>query len=237
MVSIIIATFNASKTLRTALNSIKKQKFQDWECIIVDGASKDNTIKIIQEYAINDSRFRYISEPDKGIYDAFNKGWKMAKGEWISYLGCDDELTADGINSLIDQCGNADIVYGNTLLRKPNRTKLKLQISSNPKMGGFCCHQSMIMKRNVISELGGFDMQYKILADKDLICRAIKINCKIQRTDAIVSIFSLGGTSSPSIKRYKESFSINKKNMSLPSAICDLFFNVLRNTCSIVTKR
>ena len=80
MVSIIIATYNSGKTLRRALDSVLNQSYQDWECIVVDGASKDNTIGIVKEYVKKDSRFRYISEPDHGIYDAFNKGWKMAKG-------------------------------------------------------------------------------------------------------------------------------------------------------------
>ena len=79
MVSIIVATYNSDKTLRQALDSVLNQSYQDWECIVVDGASKDSTIDIVKEYVSKDSRFRYISEPDNGIYDAFNKGWKMAK--------------------------------------------------------------------------------------------------------------------------------------------------------------
>lgn len=99
-VSIIIATFNAAKTLETALESIQNQSFQDWECIIVDGASKDNTIDIIKKYCKKDARFRYISESDNGIYDAFNKGWRLAKGIWVQYLGSDDKLTKDGLNNM-----------------------------------------------------------------------------------------------------------------------------------------
>ena len=102
MVSIIIATYNSGKTLRRALDSVLNQSYQDWECIVVDGASKDNTIAIVKEYVKKDSRFRYISEPDHGIYDAFNKGWKMAKGEWVMYLGSDDEYTKDGIKALLE---------------------------------------------------------------------------------------------------------------------------------------
>lgn len=81
LVTVIIATYNASATLQKALNSVLNQSFQDWECIIIDGASKDNTIDIVKQYCKKDIRFRYISEPNNGIYDAFNKGWKMARGE------------------------------------------------------------------------------------------------------------------------------------------------------------
>ncbi|HBV84011.1 MAG TPA: glycosyltransferase, partial [Lachnospiraceae bacterium] len=73
------------------MSSVLNQSFQGWECIIVDGASKDNTIEIMEEYCEKDARFRYVSEPDNGIYDAFNKGWRLAKGQWIQYLGSDDK--------------------------------------------------------------------------------------------------------------------------------------------------
>ena len=118
MVSIIIATYNSEKTLRRALDSVLNQSYQDWECIVVDGASKDNTIGIVKEYVKKDSRFRYNSEPDHGIYDAFNKGWKMAKGEWVMYLGSDDEYTKEGIKALMDNSDGADVVYGDTYFRE-----------------------------------------------------------------------------------------------------------------------
>ena len=127
MVSIIIATYNSEKTLRRALDSVLNQSYQDWECIVVDGASKDNTIEIVKEYVSKDSRFRYMSEPDHGIYDAFNKGWKMAKGEWVMYLGSDDEYTMDGIKVLMENSDGADVVYGNVILKysdfKQKKTK------------------------------------------------------------------------------------------------------------------
>ena len=100
MISIIIATFNSSRTLAKALESVLEQNFNDWECIIVDGKSTDNTLDIIKEFELKDSRFSHVSEKDNGIYDAFNKGWKMAKGEWIYYLGSDDYLTGDGLKKL-----------------------------------------------------------------------------------------------------------------------------------------
>lgn len=118
--SIIIATFNAAKTLNKALDSVLNQTYQNWECIIVDGASKDDTINIVKEYVQKDTRFRYISEPDKGIYDAFNKGWEMAKGDWIYYLGSDDILLPNGLESLIKgtDTNSYDIIYGNVICQK-----------------------------------------------------------------------------------------------------------------------
>ena len=102
-VSIIIATYNAVKTLRVALNSVQNQNFLDWECIIVDGASKDGTVEVVKYFSENDSRYRWVSEPDGGVYNAFNKGWRMAKGEWVYYLGADDELLPNTFKSIFEK--------------------------------------------------------------------------------------------------------------------------------------
>jgi len=233
MVSIIIATYNSEKTLRRAMNSVLNQDYQDWECIVVDGASKDGTIGIVKEFVAKDPRFRYISEPDKGIYDAFNKGWKMAKGEWVMYLGSDDEYTKEGIKALMENSDGADVVYGDTYFREANSNKMRLQQSSPVKMGGFCCHQSLAMKKTVISELSGFDEQYKILADKDLVCKTIKMGANIRQIHLAISIFSLDGVSTTSFQRYIESFRVNRKY--LPFMKCVLYF--ICNTSKYFIKR
>lgn len=213
-VSIIIATFNASKTLRVALNSVKNQTFQQWECIVVDGASNDNTLEIIQQYAIEDSRFRFISEPDNGIYDAMNKGWKMASGAWILYLGGDDELELTGIESLIKKSNGFDLVYGNTTLLFPSG-KIKKQYSRRHHVitrRSFACHQSIIVKKKVIEEIKGFDTDYPIIADYDLILRIYLNNYKFRNVTSFITIFYAGGTSSDHLKVLKERFKIHKKN-------------------------
>ena len=79
-ITIVIATYNSEKTLAVAMESVLNQTFQDWECLVVDGASTDSTVSIVEEFIRVDKRFRLISEPDKGIYDAFNKGWRNAMG-------------------------------------------------------------------------------------------------------------------------------------------------------------
>ena len=88
--SIIIPTYNSASVLAKALDSIVKQNFTDWEVLVMDGVSTDNTIKVAQSY--NDSRIHIFSEPDKGIYDAMNKGIEKAQGEWLYFLGSDDWL-------------------------------------------------------------------------------------------------------------------------------------------------
>lgn len=191
-ISIIIATFNAAKTLRTALDSVCSLQMKDWECVIVDGASKDNTVEIIREYADADSRFRYVSEPDKGIYDAFNKGWKMARGEWIYYLGGDDQLTPHGIPDLLaNECPEFDLLGGSVFLLWPNGRQKK-QLSQ----GYRGCHQAYLTRRTTIQQVRGFDMSYKIIADFEMLTRlAVSKKHAVANYDISIAYFRVGGVS------------------------------------------
>ena len=98
-ISIIIATYNAAKTLRTCLDSIVPQLTEETELIIVDGKSKDETNDIIDSYGSN--VMVHISEPDKGIYDAWNKGVRAAHGEWVMFVGADDILLPNALNEYL----------------------------------------------------------------------------------------------------------------------------------------
>ena len=110
--SIIIPTFNSAKTLSRCLDSVISQSFTDWEVLMMDGVSNDDTIKIAS--SCQDSRIRIYSEPDKGIYDAMNKGIDKSRGEWLYFLGSDDYLFNS--HSLEDVFKNDiekyDVVYG-----------------------------------------------------------------------------------------------------------------------------
>lgn len=212
VVSIIVATYNSSSTLRDALNSVKTQTFQDWECIIVDGASKDDTIKIVNEFEEKDFRFRHISEPDKGIYDAFNKGWKMAKGEWIYYLGSDDKVSTDGLKKLVDMANGFDIVYGDMDYKTEYNVKRKGSISINRLVGNMPSHQSMIMRRTLIEKLNGFDMEeFRICADFDLFQRALRNGAKVYHVPETIACFNCMGASSGIGNYLKECYYIKRK--------------------------
>lgn len=207
LLTIIIASYNSGKTIREALQSVKDQTFQDWECLVVDGASKDNTIEIVKEFESLDSRFKHISEPDNGIYDAFNKGWRAANGEWIYYLGSDDRLMKNGLFDLISKSNNADVVFGKLKILYPNGTSIiKEQPYPSLKPCRIPVHQSLITKRECIKLNGGFDEHYKVIADKDLSFQIYRGNRKFVKSDTIVAAFTVGGTSSNIVKIYKENF-------------------------------
>lgn len=190
-ISIIIATYNSDKTLRIALDSVLNQNYQDWECVIVDGASKDQTLTIVKEFEEKDSRFRHISESDRGIYDAFNKGWQMAKGEWIHYLGDDDWLTPDGFQILMQQpLDGIDVVTGHCYIKKIDGT-----IKPNYSVGLGGCHQGKLTRRSVLERYNGFDMQFPVLADKDLMLRMESGGVRVLNVNTFVAYFSMTGMS------------------------------------------
>lgn len=215
--SIIIATYNSEKSLEKALESIMTQTFQDWECVIVDGASKDNTLQIIEEYEKRDVRFRHVSEPDNGIYDAFNKGWKMAKGEWIHYLGDDDRLTHDGMLKLLAVSGldKVEVVSGHCYMEKIDGT-----VKPNYSKAFSGCHQGKITRRTTLERFGGFNMKYPILADKDLMLRIEHSGVHIINVDTFVAYFAMNGISQNLkglLRRSKELFYVLRDNrMSNP---------------------
>lgn len=223
LVSIIIATYNAEKTLNSTLESVLNQKYQNWECLIIDGVSKDQTISILKQYKLKDSRFKYISEKDSGIYNAFNKGWKKAKGEWILYLGSDDILLPNGIENLMKNAEEADVIYGNVILLFPNG-KEKLQIARDTKCleraeRSPCCHQSLIMKKEIFYIMNGFDEKYKLLADKDLLIRCYKRGVKFKRINETISKFNIMGASQTSYISSFESYHIYKKYHNLINSL------------------
>ena len=116
-ISIITATFNSAATVRDTIVSVLKQTYPNIEYLIIDGASKDNTIDVVKELEPKfGGRLHYISEPDKGIYDAMNKGIKMATGDVVGILNSDDFFTSNGVIARVAdafaQVNDIDAVYG-----------------------------------------------------------------------------------------------------------------------------
>lgn len=221
-ISIIVATYNSGKTLNEALESVLNQDFQDWECIIVDGASKDQTLEIVEKYEKLDARFRHISEPDKGIYDAFNKGWKLANGEWVHYLGSDDKLTKNSFTELLkEDHEEADVISGTCYL-----IKLDGEIVLQKAPGWDGSHQAKITRRVAIERMNGFDERYRIIADYDLLMRLKSSGSINVNVDSPVAYFNTGGVSQ-SLKNnwviFKEKISIDRNN-GIPIGVKQLLY-------------
>jgi len=126
-VSIVTVVYNRVNQLEETILSVLNQQFDKFEYIIIDGGSTDGTIDLIRKY---EDRIAYwISEKDKGIYDAMNKGIDAAKGKWINFMNCGDRFMPDALSSVFSEDHNgADIVFGDTIIRYPTFETVYRQI-------------------------------------------------------------------------------------------------------------
>ena len=177
--SIITITFTAESTLEPTLCSVAAQQENDYEYLIVDGASKDGTVALARQY---DCVTRIISEPDRGLYDAMNKGIKAATGEYLVFLNAGDSLYApDTLNKLHDFIGEnrPDILYGETAIVDSDRRFIAMRRLKTPeklswksfRMGMLVCHQAFIVRRELAPL---YDLSYRFSADFDWCIRCMK---------------------------------------------------------------
>lgn len=160
--SIITPTHNAYGHLEKCINSIFNQSFSKWEHIIVDGGSSDGTLELIKKYP----HLKWISEPDVGIYDAMNKGIKLAKGEWLYFLGADDYLYDNKVfeNLISHLKSNVDVVYGNVSSTRWNGL-YDGEFNSKKITDKNICHQAIFLRRIVFDKVGLFNLRFKVYAD------------------------------------------------------------------------
>lgn len=159
LVSVIVVTYNAAQTLQKCLDSICSQTYPHIELVVIDGNSTDDTPAILQANAHHITYWK--SEPDQGIYDAMNKGVKQAKGDWVYFLGADDELLP-GFSDMARQLTDPSAVYYANVFADGQKRLGKLNTYQFAKFGPY--HQAMIYPKAVFDK-HEFDTRYKISAD------------------------------------------------------------------------
>jgi glycosyltransferase involved in cell wall biosynthesis len=198
-VSIITVCLNSEKTIKRALQSVRQQAYDNLEVIVIDGISTDGTLLIVEDF--KDLVSIIVSEKDKGIYDAMNKGIALASGEIIYFLNSDDELV--GSNIIADVVGlfqtkaALQMVYGDIVVRFPSHdqyTKHK-QVGQHNVLHTGICHQAVFARKSFFGEIGKFNLDFRIYADFDWIIRAFLTRGVIQYIPRLVSIFHAGGAS------------------------------------------
>lgn len=204
LLSIIIPTFNSGKNLEVVLKSIFEQSFKDLEVLIVDGDSKDDTLEVAEEYKKSNTNLRITSEADKGIYDAMNKGLKLAQGDWLYFMGSDDSFYDSNVLEKFanyDGLGEIEVLYGNVYasgfggIYDGSFTYTKLSRKN-------ICHQSIFINKKVFNIIGGFNVKYKALADWDHNIRwFFSSKIKNQYIDLTIANYCEGGFSSKYIDR------------------------------------
>jgi len=222
-ISIITITYNSAKTIQRALESVQSQTYQDIEHVIVDGASKDGTRELIEAYAKKHTNVRWISEPDKGIYNALNKGIHLATGDVIGFVHSDDILYApDSISHIAEAFAQQDIqvVYGDLqYVREGKVTRRWHSNDFNPaslKYGWMCPHPTMYVRREVYQQVGDYDEWFSISADYDMILRIFKSGFKTQYLPEVLVSMEVGGASNKNtrarLSKTQEDFIALRKN-------------------------
>lgn len=215
-ISIITAVYNAEKTIEDTINSVLNQTYTNIEYIIIDGGSKDKTIDIIKKFEPKfQKRLKWISEKDNGIYDAMNKGIKMATGDIIGILNSDDFFTSKDVISVVNQTFekyNPDGIYGDIhFVNNNNLDKIVRYYSSRifrkelMRFGFMPAHPSFYIKRECFNKFGLYNTSYKIAADFEFILRTIFIgNIKTQYVAKDFVTMRIGGVSTSGINSHKQ---------------------------------
>lgn len=195
LITLITATYNSAQHLETQLREVSKVKDDDIEWIIIDGASTDDTLTILEKY--NTLYDYFVSERDNGIYSALNKALKKCTGKYIMVAHSDDIILSEGFCALKQVCQNsdADIVVGailnDDIVKKPSKNMMFYNMTLN--------HTAMAIKRSLFDEIR-YDEDLEIAADYDLALKAIKLKKNIKLTKHVVAYMRTGGTSSNSEK-------------------------------------
>ena len=181
LVSVITISFNASSTIEKTLQSVANQSYKNIEHIIVDGGSKDNTLEICNSFS---HVSKIISEADRGVYDAFNKGLKLAKGNVIGFLNADDVFfNENSVQEIVNAFSNneTDIVYGNLDYVNEEGKVIRNWISKPyekdlVKKAWMPAHPTFYCKKEIYDQLGGYNDGFKIAGDFELCLRFLEVN-------------------------------------------------------------
>jgi glycosyltransferase involved in cell wall biosynthesis len=216
LVTIITSTYNADFSLEKCIGSVRAQTYPNYEFIIVDGGSTDKTLDIINNNL--DCITKWISEPDNGIYDAWNKGISMSNGEWMCFLGADDELYENSLTVMISELLKTtepiDYISGKTDIYIENRY---LKTTGEPfkwnKFKNFMNtgHNASLHSRYLYSIYGLYNTSFSSSGDYELLLR-VGSSLKCLYVNAITSKMSLGGISNSSLVPIYESFRAKRIN-------------------------
>lgn len=214
LVSIITVSYNAAKTIEQTILSVINQTYDTIEYIIIDGGSTDGTVDIIKKY--EDQITYWVSEPDKGIYDAMNKGIAHAKGDIIGIINSDDWYELDAVEQVVKHYKEGEIVYHGGL--KNYQEDGKTFVTPAPdsverlKRGMVVNHPSMFVNREVYERYGAFSLDYRIAADWDFTLKVYMQGVTFLKIDKILSNFRLGGVSGALSQKHLKELHLIRKN-------------------------
>jgi glycosyltransferase involved in cell wall biosynthesis len=211
LISIITVIYNGARTIERTIQSVLSQSYENIEYIIIDGGSTDGTIDIIRKY--EDRICFWISESDKGIYDAMNKGIKNTRGELVGIINADDWYEKDIISYIADIYIKSDhktVIYGLIRNFKDEEFFSIKGNSVNVLKYDMIQHPTCFIPKSLYDQHGTYDIKYKYSADYDLVLRYISTGIKFNFVERVIANFSLGGGSALN-RAQKEKYQILSK--------------------------
>ncbi|WP_245448469.1 MULTISPECIES: glycosyltransferase family 2 protein [Bradyrhizobium] len=226
--SIVTATYNSVSTVRDTLESVRKQTFQDFEHIVVDGGSTDGTIDVLKEYG---PAIRWISEPDRGIYDAMNKGIAMSRGHWIHLLNSDDFYASNDVLGRIvpkllpNALNYADLIRlnadGSRFSQSYRYRKWPLYLSA------FLPHPSLLVSAEQYRLAGLYDASFRIAADHDLILRLLD-RYPPNHIEVEMTVMRQSGVSATNLDLTMDEFGRVLRKHNVPIILIELVMGIRR---------
>ena len=231
LVSIVTIVYNGEKYIEQTINSVFGQSYKRIEYIIVDGGSKDNTVSIIKKY---ESKLAFwISEPDKGIADAFNKGLKRATGSIIGLINADDWYEPDAIEKVVNNIDGSDIAYGNLKLWRNGKVDFILEGDhSHLKDEMTMNHPTVFVRKEVYEKFGYFNNHYRCAMDYELMLRFRMNDCSFKHIPFVIANMRWDGVSDTQwLLGCKETLLIKNKYLPKRKALNRIYFykHVLAN--------
>lgn len=214
LISIIVAVYNGKVTLQQCIDSVAQQTYRNKELIIIDGGSTDGTVELLK---MNRNKFNYwVSEPDRGIYNAWNKGLSQAQGEWICFMGVDDYIWDRTVlermaAQLVTLPSTIRVAYGKIMLIGDDGKALhqvgeswvqvKKTFISMPYMN--IPHVGTMHRRSLFEQHGKFDESFRIAGDYELLLRELKKGDAVFLADIIIAGQRLGGISTDTANNFR----------------------------------
>jgi len=269
-ISVVTITYNAAKVLQRTLDSVRSQTYKDIEHLIIDGASKDGTLEIVRSYELGVRSYesgvrseesgarsyevRVVSEPDRGIYDAMNKGLKLATGDYIVFMNAGDTFhDKDTLEKVASpswgRLEGAAVFYGDTNIVDSEGRFLRKRHLSVPdnltwrsfKKGMLVCHQAFYARLDIARDIP-YDLQYRHSADVDWCIRVMKEaerrHLPLVRVPGVVADFMDGGNTTQNHRAsLRERFTVMRRHYGLLTTLAMHVWFVIRSVPSLCASR
>jgi glycosyltransferase len=243
-ISVVTASFNSEATIGFTIESFLGQSHPEKEMLVIDGASGDGTLKLVESFASD--AIRVFSEPDNGVYDAMNKGFHLFEGDAVGFLNSDDTFhDANVLAEIASGLQDADIVYGDLNMVTDHRTKRLARVWRGGafrrysfQLGWVPPHPTFYMRREVARKVGDYDLSYLTTADYDYMLRALALNdFRARYIPRVIADFQMGGISTSglgvTIRANLECLRSRRQHLNAPLIDAAFFLRFLRRIFQI----